>query len=71
MHRDVLKYVADEADHCASTKVLSFAVFSDLSDASVRELPADLNQRFLNVCSASTGNIPDPECGQAFSKSES
>ncbi len=67
-HRDALEYVADEADPLRFTKVLSFAVFSYLSDASVRQLLADLNQRFLNVRSVFVGNIPDPECAASFFK---
>jgi len=68
IYRDALDYVAQEADPLRFDKVLCFAVFSYLSDASAQQLLAYLNQRFLNVRSVFVGNIPDPECAVSFFK---
>ena len=66
IYRDALDYVAHEAAPLRFDKVLCFAVFPYLSDASAQQLLASLNQRFLNVRSVLVGNIPDPECAASF-----
>ena len=68
IYQDALDYVAQEPDPLRFDKVLCFAVFSYLSDASAQQLLASLNQRFLNVRSVFVGNIPDPECAASFFK---
>ncbi len=67
--QEALEYATHEAEPLRFDKVLCFAVFSYLSDASARQLLASLNQRFLNVRSVFVGNIPDPELRcRAFSR---
>jgi SAM-dependent methyltransferase len=66
--QDALEYVAQESVPLRFSKVLCFAVFSYLSDASAQRSLALLNERFLNVRSVFVGNVPDPECATSFFK---
>ena len=68
IYQDALEYLTRESAPLRFDKVLCFAVFSYLSDASAQQLLALLNQRFLNVRSVFMGNVPDPECAASFFK---
>src|SRR6266542_884878 len=68
IYQDALEYVNQEPDPLRFDKVLCFAVFSYLSDASAQQLLGFLNERFLNVGSVFVGNIPDPERAASFFK---
>ena len=70
IYQDALEYIAQEPDPLRFDRVLCFAVFSYLSDASARQLLASLNQRFLNVRAIFVGNIPDRDCAASFFKDD-
>ena len=64
--QDAIEYLAHGAGPSRFDKVLCFAVFSYLSDASARQMLASLNQRFEKVRAVYIGNIPDPDCAASF-----